>query len=167
MNNTFNFEYYKYYNTLSNLLNKHKYKEIVFFCVGNYKVWYDSFASVFSSEIKTTTTKCFVYGGKEFPIVPNNLISYIDFVKQKHPYACVIVVDNLLTLQPIDCEELIINNRSTNIAGITSNLTFGNISILYKTYPYQNSSVFLEKQCKYINLIVSVFKKLINNGRIA
>ncbi len=166
MSNLFNINFYKYYIKLSKLLKHYNYKEIVFFCVGNYKVWYDSFASLFCKEVKNTNTRCFIYGGKDFPILPDNLTCYIEFVKQKHPNACVIVVDNLLTLEPTESEELIINNRSTNIAGLATNLTFGNISVLYKTYPYQNSDIFLEKQYKQIKIVASVFQFLINNGEI-
>lgn len=166
MNNLINFNFQKYYLALSKLLKKYKYKEIVFFCVGNYKVWYDSFASIFTSEIKKISTRSFVYGGKDFPIVPDNLSYYMDFVRCKHPSACVIVVDNLLTLQPTECEEVVIKNRTTNIAGLNSCLTFGDISVLYKTFPYQNSNIFLEKQYKQVKIIISVFQKLINNGEI-
>lgn len=166
MTNSLNIDIYNRYNQLSKLLTFYNNKEVVFFCVGNYKVWFDCFASSLAIKLKTIAIRSFIYGGKDFPITPDNLCEYMDFVNKKHPKACIIVIDNLLTFSEDECGQLVINNRSTNLAYFSKNVTFGNISILLKTYPYKNSYDFLHKQSKIVDDIVDMFKLLIKNNKI-
>lgn len=146
MNSSININVYKYYTQLYKLLKKYQNKEIVFFCVGNYKIWYDSFSSELSSELKKLNLKVFIYGGQDFPILPDTLSCCMQWIENKHPNACVVVVDNLLTIDASNCGDLIISERKTNMAGLTKNLAFGNVSVLLKTYPYEDCYSFLKKQ---------------------
>ena len=166
MNKVIAIDQYIYYKDLKQLLSLYNNKEIVFFCVGNYKVWYDSFASELASSLRELSFKAYIYGGKNFPIVPDNLSAYIDFVNAKHPYACIIVVDNLLTFSNKDCGNVIIRNRASNIAYFSQNLAFGHISLLLKTYPYNNSYNFLNKQSQIVKKLVLAFENLNKSGLI-
>ena len=134
MNNLININTFKYYYQFEKLLNIYQNKELVFFCAGNYKVWYDCFASEVANVLKELKIKCFIYGGNQFSILPENLSDYIHFVQNKHPNACVIVVDNLLTFDQSECGQIIVSDRSTNISAMCKNIAFGNISLLLKNF---------------------------------
>lgn len=169
MDNLINIDAYRYYYQLSKILNNYKNKEVVFFCVGNYKVWYDSFASNVGSMLKTLNINSFVYGGKDFPILPDVLTTYMSWVESRHPNACIIVVDNLLTFCQNSCGELVIAQRKTNISGLTSKLLFGDVSVLFRTCPYENYENVLAKQQRVINNLakaLEMLKKNTQNGKI-
>ena len=80
-------------NTFFNFQNK----EIVLFCVGNYKIWYDSFGPTFAEMARKNNIHCFIYGGEQTSIVSDNLLDYMKFVESKHPSATIVIVDNCLT----------------------------------------------------------------------
>lgn len=163
MNNLINIECYKYYSQLYRLILPQKHKEWVFFCAGNYKIWFDCFASAVGERLRKENIRCFVYGGKDFPILPDNLSEFVDFVQNKHPNALVIVVDNLLTYNQEECGQVVIHNRSTNIAGAITNVCFGDISVLLKTYPRQHCYLFLQQQNLIVNNLISAIN-LINKN---
>ncbi len=165
MNNLINIDVYKYYNKFLQLSNKYNNKEVVFFCAGNCKVWYDSFASCFASRLREIGIDCYIYGGKDFPIVPETINEYISWVEKKHPSACVFVVDNLLTFDVQDCGKLIISERKTNIAGLSQNLLFGDISILLTTNPRENCYRFLENQQIIVEDLIDSIKLLKKNNK--
>lgn len=156
------YQAYKYYNKLKTLLDDYKNREIVFFCVGNYKIWFDCFAPLIAELLRCTPCKCFIYGGVSYSITPQNLTEYMDFVTKKHPYACVVVVDNCITLNPNESGSLVIDARSTVPAAFSNNIGFGNISVLLKTYPKQNSYCFLQQQQQIASILAGVINKLIN-----
>lgn len=169
MNNFVNIDVYKYYYQLSKILCNYKNKEVVFFCVGNYKIWYDSFASCVCLGLKKIGVNGFIYGGKDFPILPDSLTDYMNWVENSHPNACVIVVDNLLTFNKDDCGKLIISQRKTNLAGLVNKLSFGDVSVLLTTYPYENYKEFIQKQQQITdNLIkaLEIFKINTQNDKI-
>ena len=148
---------FQYYSQIMKLLEEYKHKEIVLFCVGNYKIWFDSFASAVAAAAKQENINAFVYGGKDYPIVPDNLPEYIDFVKNKHPKAAIIVVDNILTTNQQYCGKLIISKRATEVSSLYAPLLFGNISVLLNTNPYINPELFLEKQSFVVECIKQCF----------
>ena len=100
----------KQFNKLLTTMKHVKHKEIVFFCAGNYKIWYDDFSSVFAEKLKSIGLRCFIYGGKGHSITACNIVSYMDFINQKHPGAYIIVVDNLLTTNAAETGELVIDD---------------------------------------------------------
>lgn len=167
MSNFINIDVHKYYFQLSKFLSKYRNKEVVFFCVGNYKIWYDSFASAVGSMLKAINIKCFIYGGKDYPILPDVLTNYMAWVENNHPNACIIVVDNLLTFSQDDCGELIISQRKTNVAGLVNKLSFGDISVLLKTNPYNNYVDFLEKQQQVVANLAKALEMFKNNSQNA
>ena len=157
---------YEYFNKLADCIKNYKYKEVVFFCVGNSKVWYDCFAPLLADKLREKALKnAFIYGGKQFSITPTNLIEYIDFIKRIHSNACIIVVDNLLTFNSDDCGLIDIFNRSTNISGLYNKCLFGDISILLKTYPYNNigfldiQNRIIEQITNIITIVLKIYKK--------
>lgn len=152
------------YNELLNIIKEFPNKEIVFFCVGNYKIWYDSFAPILSSIIKQIPyNKCFVYGGLDNAITPENLFEYMDFVKEKHPSACVIVVDNCLTSDINERGSLVISKRACKVAAYVNDRLFGDISVLLKTYINDNAIEFLNMQNQIIKNLVLILNKLFKN----
>lgn len=158
-----NYMAYKYYNRLLDILKDYQNKEIIFFCVGNYKIWFDCFAPLFAEILRTKTNSVYIFGGVNYPITPENLVEYMDFIKDKYPAACVIVVDNCITLDPNCSGEVVINKRSTIPAGLINSRAFGDVSILLKTYPKEDCYTFLHKQYNLANMLSDVFLKLSNN----
>ncbi len=139
-----NLNYKNLYSKLVLLLNEYSGREVVFFCVGNHKVWFDCFAPFLAECLrKFSLNKCFVYGGINFSITPENLQKYAAFVKNKHPSACIIVVDNCLTANLAESGKIVLAKRCTNLAGLMGGYLFGDISLLLKTFPMQNSFSFL------------------------
>ncbi len=165
-----NMQHYKsyiYYKQLSDILQNYKNKEIVFFCAGNYKIWFDCFAPLVGELLRLIpNNNCFVYGGTKFPITAENITEYMDFINAKHPNACIIVIDNCITLDASESGKVIINPRTTKVAGLTNNRMFGDISILLKTYTKQDSYYFLKTQQTLASMLVPVLQKLINNRLI-
>lgn len=160
-----NLKAFKLYNNLKTLLYKYRYKEKVFLCVGNYKIWYDCFACKLGQAIKNLGVNAYVYGGTEFPILKHNVDQYTKFIKSKHPNACVIVIDNILTNNTQYCGKLEIKEESTNIAALTSGYRVGDISVLLYTNTGVDGYVFLDYQRKIVYLLANIFNGIINNNK--
>jgi putative sporulation protein YyaC len=152
----------QYYNNLKSILEQKIYSEIVFCCVGNPKIWFDCFSSCVGKLLKANPqNKCFVYGGDNYPIVPDNLLEYMDFIETKHPSACIIVLDNCITL---DCSQnycIAINNSSLIPAGLINSRPFGHISIVLKTYIDCDCWEFLSGQTAAIKELMPALEKVI------
>lgn len=127
----------KQFKSLIDMMKLSSNKEIVFFCAGNYKIWYDDFAPLFAEELKKNNVKTFVYGGKDYSITASNIIEYMNFIENKHPNAFIIVVDNLLTFDKSQSGEVVIDKIKRIPAGLTSSRQFGNFFILFKVFPYK------------------------------
>jgi putative sporulation protein YyaC len=139
-------------------------KEIVFVCVGNYKVWFDCFSSIIATYLRQNkNNKYFVYGGSDFPIIADNLCTFMDFIARVHPSAFVIVVDNCLTLNKSQNCTLEIKNSPAVPAGFVSNKSFGNASILLKTYIFDSPLTFLHKQNDVINILLEIIENGLKN----
>lgn len=152
---------------LAGLLQQYFGKEIVLFCVGNAKIWYDCFAPLLAEMLRMDNANNFyIYGGINFCITAENIEMYINFVKAKHPSACVIVVDNCLTLDESECGTIKISKRSTNIAGLAGGYLFGDISIMLATCPTANCFGFLKMLQRILPQVVLGIEQAINNTTI-
>ena len=130
---------------LSGLLQNNASREVVIFCVGNPKIWYDCFAPFLAEILRLQgNIKSYIYGGINFAITSDNLQLYMDFIKAKHPSACIIVVDNCLTINKAESGTIAITKRATNVAGLSGDYLFGDISILLKTNPQDSCFAFLK-----------------------
>jgi len=148
---------YKIKNQFDAVCNGKTNKELVLFCVGNSKIWYDGFGPRFADEARKLGLNCFVYGGSEFSIIPENLLDYMDFVERKHPSAIVVVVDNCLNVSHQHKFDIEIKKTAAVPAGLINKKSFGNISILLKTSPLLDYvSYFKFEQC----VIQKLIKKL-------
>lgn len=146
-------------------------KEIVVFCAGNHKVWYDSFGPLLAEKLRELNIDCFVYGGVNNTIMPDNLIEFMNFVEKKHPYAKVFVVDNCLAVSNADHLSLKIKNASTLPAFLSNDKLFGNYSILLNVDPGADSCDYLERQAIVIDAIAKklqfYIQKMRKNTKIA
>ncbi|MBQ8468386.1 MAG: DUF1256 domain-containing protein [Clostridia bacterium] len=140
---------------LNKFLLKEKNKEIVFFCVGNHKIWYDNFSSILSERLKQKNKKFFIYGGKQFPIVPDNLVDFMNFVEKKHSSAKIVLIDNCRTFSRSESGILVSKRVATVAAGYVNKKSFGDYSILLKVDITENPNEFLAKQEFVINKIVN------------
>lgn len=132
-----------------NMKDINQNNEVVLFCAGNPKIWYDSFGPWFADEFRKYCCRVFVYGGVNFAIVPDNLNTFVDFVNLKHPKATVIVVDSRYAINKTEHMCLTIQKRSSHIAGLSNNLAFGDYSILLSCYPKSNFA-----KTKFIQTII-------------
>lgn len=84
-------------NKFENFIKKYK-KNIVFVCVGNFDVWYDSFGPIVGSILKFKyNIPCFIYGTIEHNIKLDSLNLFIDWIKNKHFNSKIIVIDAALS----------------------------------------------------------------------
>ena len=139
---------------LNCFLKENKTQEIVFFCAGNYKIWYDSFSSAVADGLKHENIKCFVYGGKGFSILATNILSYMGFIEKKHPQAKIIIIDNCKTCFSAESGCLVSKQMSTIPAGLINSKSFGHYSLLLKVCLTEDSEKFLEKQKFVVNEIL-------------
>lgn len=135
----FDYQFESQLATLEQILITNKQKEIVFFCVGNHKVWYDCFGPTLAEKLRKENVSFFIYGGESCPILPDNLTSYMNFVEVKHPNALVVVVDSCLLTDFEKPNSLSISMCKTKPAYFFGEIpSFGNVSILFKMSPWKN-----------------------------
>ena len=159
MINIVDFEIDKQLNYLKSILMANKYREVVFFCVGNYKIWYDSFAPELAENLRNCRNfNYFIYGGKTYSILPDNLIEYMDFIEKKHPGALIIVVDNCLSVDGRN--QFVVNNTSCAPAGFLNFKKFGDVSMLMKCNYSHNCHEYLKLQNKVIIKIIRFFDNI-------
>lgn len=104
-------------------------REIVILCVGNGKVWYDSFGPLLADALKQQEANVFVYGGAKRPIVASNLDGYLDMLSRYHKNAFIIVADCCFSQSS---RGLCIREGQTVVAGFSkSRAALGELSINY------------------------------------
>ena len=161
MNNKLNDKTKEYIIKLKDCLKVYKNKEVVLFCVGNYKVWFDCFGPTVAETLRRNNINCFIYGGFIFNVCAININEYMCFIKQKHPDACIIIVDNCISLKPYQNTEVVISKNKTIPACFTNMQPFGDISILLKTHIYSDPFIFLEKQNEIVFNICESIKNVL------
>lgn len=139
-----------------------KGKEIVFVCVGNYKIWYDSFAPCFAETLRKTNINCYVYGG-ENSIVPDNLLEYMSFIERVHAGALIIVVDNCIVDGVGDGCNMYIKSRPVIPAEMIQNNAFGDISIIYSVCRKGDRQYYLKSQKFAIEYLVNKIESCLHD----
>ena len=152
---------YRIENQLQSLQLNNLNKEIVFFCVGNHKIWYDSFGPLFAEQLRKKNINCFVYGGTSLPILADNLVEYMDFVIEKHPGACVFVVDNCLSDK--STFDVTIKRNKVIPAALMNNIGFGDYSILLLTNHYSSYKKYLNFQNQVIITLIDKLQTRVFN----
>ena len=100
---------YKIENQIKNLkmfeeFLKSNKNNIVFVCVGNSDVWYDSFGPIVGSLlININNFPYFVYGNMHTNIKLTNLNNYINWIKKKHFNKKIVVIDAALSKINREC----------------------------------------------------------------
>ena len=91
---------YKKINELKSFENflKHNKDNVVFVCVGNFEVWYDSYGPIVGELlINKYNIPTFVYGNIKSNIKLSNLSSFVNWVKLVHFDKKIIVIDAALS----------------------------------------------------------------------
>jgi len=132
---------------------KNNYNNLIFLCVGNSDVWYDSFGPIVGTLLKDKyNIPCFVYGNIYNNIKLSNLNNYIKWIKKIHFNKKIIVIDAALTNENNNI--LHIRKGETKCAYFNKDsLSIGDYSVLC---PVKN-----EFDSKNFN-----FKNIINNSLI-
>ena len=133
-------------------------RELVFLCVGNSKVWYDSFGPMFGSLLQFIGLEYYVYGNIKSNVNKDNIADYVDKIKRFHINPYIVVVDNALSYQ----EEFAINiiNHPIKPAFLSNDtMLVGDSAILCLT-PYKDikSSKNYFKMFKEIEKISNLIK---------
>ena len=141
---------YNLYNSLSHLSKIKKEKEIVFLCVGNPKIWFDSFGPIIGSVLKNLNIKKYIYGNTRYPIVASNLKMFVDMIYRFHVNPYIIVFDNAISncLVPT----LKIKEGPVNCAVLSDeSIEVGDLSIIY---------CFNKENIKNCNNYYEMFKEM-------
>lgn len=121
---------YNIYRSCESIIENSKGREIVFLCVGNPKIWFDSFGPMMGSLLKQLNLEKFIYGNVDAPIASNNLESYIELIYKFHINPYIVVIDSSLSKS----EESIVKIKDGNITcGALGNnpISVGDMYITY------------------------------------
>lgn len=73
---------------------KNQKRNVIFLCVGNSSVWFDSFGPIVGSFLQTRGVDNFVYGNVRSNILMKNIYEYVDIIHKFHVNPYIIVVDS-------------------------------------------------------------------------
>lgn len=72
-------------------------REVIFLCVGNGKIWFDSFGPMMGSLLKRCQLKKFIYGNLQYSIKGSNIKEFIEMIAKFHINPFIIVFDSCLS----------------------------------------------------------------------
>lgn len=72
-------------------------REVVFLCVGNSKVWYDSFGPLLGGVLQCLNLNKFIYGNHKYNITAKNLGEFVNLIYRFHNNPFIIVIDSCLS----------------------------------------------------------------------
>lgn len=117
---------------IEKLKDINKNREVVFLCVGNAKIWYDSFGPMVGTILQYMGINNYVYGNLKSNICQDNLKTYIDIIYRYHYDPYIVVVDNCLSAS--NKFEVIIKEGPTDCAGLSKEpISIGDCGILCLT----------------------------------
>lgn len=154
---------YKINKILNNIKNlkffenfiKENHNNLVFLCVGNSNVWYDSFGPIIGSLLKEKfNIPCFVYGNITNNINSKNLNSYIKWINKIHFDKKIVLFDSALTNE--NDIYVKIKKGSTKCAFYKKDsLSIGDISVLCPIKENENLKNFNFKELLNNVLLIS------------
>lgn len=104
-------------------------REVVFLCVGNSKIWYDSFGPMIGSLLKHLNINKFVYGNCGYNITAKNLDEYLNLIYKFHVNPFIIVVDSCFSSRSCGLK---VSLSPSLVAGFTDkSRRVGDLSINY------------------------------------
>lgn len=121
-------ESYKRLEMLEKLKKIAKNREVVFLCVGNPKIWFDSFGPLMGSLLKFLDVEKFIYGNIKAPILSFNIEEYISMIYRFHVKPYIVVIDNAISNVSKSCIK--IKEGSTKCASLSNPVSVGDMSIL-------------------------------------
>lgn len=88
---------YNLYKSLEKMIKKAGKREIIFLCVGNPKIWFDSFGPIVGSVLKHLKIEKFIYGNTLSYINAKNIEHYVKMIYGFHTNPFIIVFDNAIS----------------------------------------------------------------------
>lgn len=98
-------------NILKNVKNN-----IVFICMGNYKVNFDSFAPLVAEQLKEYNVNAYVYGGKNYPLYGKTLEELKLFLEKVHKYDTKVFIDVVKTQKSELNQTICVSNKKFQVA---------------------------------------------------
>lgn len=138
---------------IKNIKNISEKRDVIFLCVGNSKIWYDSFGPIVGTLCQYIGVKNYIYGNLRANINQSNLEDYINIIYRFHYNPFVVVFDSALSISEDFFIKII--DGPTECAGLSDNsVLVGDLSVQC-IVPQKDI-----KNCdKYINML-SEIKKL-------
>ena len=100
---------------LENIL-KNTNKKIVFICMGNIKVNFDSFASHVAMFLRKYNVNAIVYGGEKYPLYGESLQKMKNFLHKAHKNDIIVFVDVVKTNIVSQNGKIIISTKKFQVA---------------------------------------------------
>ena len=72
-------------------------RDVVFLCVGNSKVWYDSFGPMIGTFLQYVGVSNYVYGNLKSNVNNNNIQKYVENIYKFHYNPFIVVFDNAIS----------------------------------------------------------------------
>lgn len=126
-------ECFRRFEMIERLKTVSKDREVIFLCVGNSKIWFDSFGPLIGSLLQMIDIEKYVYGNIKSSIVSSNLEEYIDMIYKFHVKPYIVVIDNAISNVSKPC--LKIKEGSVKCACLSRAIEVGDMSIIYSLNP--------------------------------
>lgn len=98
---------------------KNQKKNVVFLCVGNSKIWFDSFGPIVGSFLQCRGVENYVYGNVNSNVLSNNICEFIDMIYKFHVNPFIIVVDS--SISNVSSFDLFVNEEPTLCGAFSEN----------------------------------------------
>jgi len=153
---------YENYKAVEYICQKSKEREVVFLCVGNSKIWFDSFGPMVGSLLKIIGVNNFVYGNVYSNVIPTNIAYYIENIYKFHLNPYIVVIDSCISKNIDDC--LIFKEDSLTCSSLNKNSI--NVGDFFITYTFNKEFVNdlknYKKMLKKVKELISYFKLVFN-----
>lgn len=147
------YENYLIFDKIFKLSKISKEKQLIFLCVGNSKIWFDSFGPIVGSILKLFDLGYYIYGNTKSNITSNNLNSYIEMIYRFHNNPYIVVFDNAIskTQKPM----LKIKEEPIYCSVLKNSVLVGDMSV---TYCVNSEDI---KHCENYEYMLISIKKIV------
>lgn len=150
------------FNKLYNLNKVKKDKQIIFLCVGNSKIWFDSFGPIVGSVLKLMDFGFYIYGNTKTNINAKNINEYIEMIYNFHKNPYIIVFDNSLSM--VEEPMLKIKEGPTICSVFNNSVSVGDLSVTYcLSKKHIKNHIYFNEMLKSIKKIIRMLIYILKN----
>lgn len=143
-----------------------KDREVVFLCVGNSKVWFDSFGPTMGSLLMHLDLEKFIYGNLRANITSRNIGEYVDMIYKLHIDPFIVVFDNALSKENVG---LVVREGPIECAAFSENsTTVGDLSVIFNvTREFISSPDNCDQMRKAVKKVARFLHFALTHGKAA